>query len=485
MRNKRAVYPAGTEARTTMNVISTGGAFYRWCMRNKCAALLPLLAAAIVNAAPPPEKVALTNARIIPIVGPEIERGTLLIEYGRITALGPANKVEVPFDAREFDLRGKVLLPGLINVHTQESLDVANESRPVTPQLDAADAIEPASLQLEDALRLGVTAVHVIPGNDCVVGGLGRLVRPIGLSVAEMTIVPGGFLKISVGPRSGYDRMKQMAELREVFAELNDYLGRTAEKKYEDALKEEEKPLDAGPAEARKRGVAKLTPEDLDEQHRNLVRLTGGQITYAGESASQSLNPLGAFIYCEKAMDVGPALRISKDNNFLERTVLVLGGECFKAIDELKQAARPVILPPELIYRETDPLTGDETETFVPRKIADAGLLFALQAGPIDSLAERMLIYQAARCVRNGIARDVALRAITINPAKMLGVAKDFGSLEVGKVASVAVYDGDPLDFTSTVQLTFIDGIPAYQRSKDVRLQRLLAPATQKADRRE
>lgn len=454
-----------------------------------CAPYVALAGALAIlsSAAAPPEKIALINARIIPIVGAEIDRGTLLIEHGRITAIGEAGKVEVPFDAREFDLRGKVLMPGLISVHTQDSLDVPNESRPITPQLDVGDAIEPASLLLEDMLRLGITTAHIIPGNDTVIGGVGRVVRPIGLSVAEMTVAPAGFLKISVGPRSGYDRMKQMAELREAFAELNDYLGRTAEKKYEDSLKEDDKPLDVGPAEARKRGIAKLTWEDLDDQHRNLVRLTGGKISYGGETATQTLNPLGAFIYCDKAMDVAQAVRVAKDNGFFERCVLVLGSECFKAIDELKQAARPVVLPPDLVHREVDPLTGEETETFVPRKIADAGLLFALQPGPSDSLAERMLAYQAARCVRNGVSRDMALRAITINPARMLGLDKDFGSLEVGKVANVTVFDSDPLEFSGAVHMTFIDGIPAYQRSKDVRLHRLLESVSgeKKAGRRE
>jgi imidazolonepropionase-like amidohydrolase len=89
-----------------------------------------------------------------------------------------------------------------------------------------------------------------------------------------------------------------------------------------------------------------------------------------------------------------------------------------------------------------------------------------------------MLTYQAARCVRHGIPREVALRAITLNPARMLGLDQRLGSIEPGKDAHLVVFSGDPLDFDSVVEQVFIDGIPAYERAKDVRLQRLLSSET-------
>ncbi len=441
------------------------------------AGVILRLVAAAVSAAPPPERVALTGARIVPVVGEPIDKGTLLIERGKIAAIGPA--VEIPYDARVFQLDGKVLFPGMVDVHTARGLDIPNEPRPVTPQLDTADALDPSQVFFEDCLRLGITVVHVIPGNNTAIGGLGQVVRPIGLSVGEMTIAEGDFLKISITPRSGFDRMMQMATIREAFAELDDWLARAAEKRYEDKLKEDGQPLDVGPAEARRRGRDLLRPEDIDDQHRNLLRLRGGQVRVAGEAGPTLFAPLGAFVYCGAARDVGPAVRLAKDHGFAERTVLVLGGECWKAVAELEAAARPVVLPAELTYRETHPLTGEVRETFVPRRIFDAGLLFALVPGGDESLAERMPNYQAAVCVRNGIPRDAALRAITLNPAKMLGLDARLGSLEVGKDAHVVVFSGDPLDFNSVVELVFIDGILAYERSKDVRLQRLLAPGTE------
>lgn len=436
-------------------------------------AIFGLVVAVGAAAGPPPEKVALTGGRIIPVQGAPIEKGTVLIERGKIIAV--AADVEVPYDARVFDVTGKVVFPGMINVHTWRGMDIPNENRPVTPHLDAYDAIDPSQLFFEDCLRLGMTAVHVIPAENTVIGGMGRVVRPIGITVAEMTIAEGEFLKIAVTPRGGYDRMLQMATLREAFLELDDYLARLAEQRYEEQLKEDEQEIDVGPAEARNRGRDLIRAEDIDDQHRNLLRLRGGQVRVAGEIGPTLFKPLGAFVYCGNAMDIGLATRLAKQNEFLDRIVLVLGGECYQAVEELKQAARPVVLPSELTYRETDPLTGEVRETFVPGKIHEAGLQFALVPGPDDSYAERMLTYQAARCVREGIPRGAALRAITLNPAKMLGLADRLGSIEPGKDAHLVVFSGDPLDFNSVIEKVFIDGIPAYEREKDSRLQRLLS----------
>ncbi|MBK9120127.1 MAG: amidohydrolase family protein [Phycisphaerales bacterium] len=423
---------------------------------------------------PPPERVALTGGKIIPIVGVPIERGTVLIEHGRIVAVGA--EVEIPYDARVFDLRGKVVLPGMINAHTWRGLDIPNEQRPVVPQLDAYDALDPSQLFFEDCLRLGHTVVHVIPANNTVIGGMGQVVRPIGLTVPEMTLDDGQFLKMSVTPRPGFDRMMQMALLRETFLELDDALAQLAERRYEEQLKEEEKEIEVGPAEARRRGLPLIRAEDLEDRYRNLVRLRGGRVRVDEQESATLLPPLGAFMYCGDAMDVAPAVEFARKHGFLERTVLVLGGETFKAIADVRNSGCDLVMPEELTYREVDPLTGHISETFVPRVFFDAGLKFALVPGQDDSFPERMLVYRAAQCVRHGIPRDVALRAITLHPAEVLGLGQRFGSIEPGKDAHLVVFSGDPLDFDSVVEQVFIQGIPAYDRAKDVRLQRLIAP---------
>jgi hypothetical protein len=293
-----------------------------------------------------------------------------------------------------------------------------------------------------------------------VIGGLSRLVHPIGRTPDEMTIRPTIALKLSTSPKAGSDRMSQMATLREAFLELEFYLENLAEQRYEEERKKEQKDVDVGPEEARKRGRDLIGDEDLDDRHLNLVKLTDGR--------------LDAWIFCGAATDVGPAIETAKEHGFLDRTVLVLGIEAYRAVDQLKEAGRPVVLAPELVHQQRDPITGELSETFVPKVIEDAGLLFALQPGDDSSLAERYLNYQAARCVRRGIPRHKALEAITLNPAKILGVDDRLGSLEVGKAGDVLVLTGDPLDFNTWVEKAYIDGILAYDRAKDTRLKELL-----------
>ncbi|MCA8962638.1 MAG: hypothetical protein KDC38_19065, partial [Planctomycetes bacterium] len=221
--------------------------------------------------AAPPAKLALTGARIITVSGDDIATGTVLIEHGRIAAVGA--DVALPYDAMEVDCSGKVLFPGMIDPDSWRGLDVANETMPVAPYVDVYDAIDPSRLYFEEALRNGVTTVHVIQGPNCVIGGVSRVVRPIGLTPDEMTVRAEVGLKLSTSPKAGFDRMLQLESMRSAFRELDHYLGQVAERRYEETLKEKDEPLTVGPEEARRRGKDLVRDEDLDDRHLNLQRL--------------------------------------------------------------------------------------------------------------------------------------------------------------------------------------------------------------------
>ncbi|MFQ5429374.1 MAG: amidohydrolase family protein [Phycisphaerae bacterium] len=437
----------------------------------RCAAVFALTAAVwfAASRAGVAQTLLLQGGRIIPVAGPEIKKGDILIEDGRIMKIiprrpgrGGAKTDEVPFDAKVIDVSGKVLFPGMIDVHTTGGLDVPNESPPVTPFLNVYDAIDPSQLFFEDALRDGVTSIHVIPGNNCVIAGLSRVVHPIGMTPDEMTTAPDVAIKLSLSPKRGFDRMLQMATFRETFAKLDEDMAKLAERRYEETLREEKRDLDVAPEEAQERGRKLIRDEDVPEKDRNLLRLTQGK--------------LRAFVYCGKAMDVPAAVALSKAHGFFDQSVFVLGGECYKAIDALKKAGRPVVLDADLIYREIDPITGEEKETFVPSLVDQAGLKFALQRKRGASLGERYLWYQAARCVREGISRPKALKAITVWPAEMLGLGDRLGSIEPDKDANILVLSGDPLDAQTWVERVFVQGAEVYDRDEDIRLKRLLAP---------
>lgn len=422
-----------------------------------CAVLLFGFA---LSAAPPPTKVAFTNARIIPVNGAEIEQGTVLVENGRITAVGA--DVKLPYDAMEVDCEGKVLFPGMVHPQSARGLDIANEAVAIAPYLDVYDAIDPASLTFEEYLRNGLTSVHMMQGNNLIIGAVSRVVRPIGLTPDEMTLKAAVALKWSTTPRRQNDRMEQLAKLRGAFLELEDYLGRVAEARYEEERKNEGKEVDVPPDEAREKGRSLVRDIDLDDPHRNLQRMMKGAI--------------GTWAYCGTATDVAPAVRIATEQGLLDRTIFVIGADTHRAVKELEAAGRPVVLPEDLTARSRDPFTGDVTETFIPKVLYDAGIPFAVQPNSDGSLPERYPTYQAARLVRNGIPRAAALRAITLNPAQFLGLGDEIGSIEVGKRGDIVIMNGDPLDFSTWIDQVWIDGMLAYDRARDPRLKELTAP---------
>lgn len=422
---------------------------------------LTLLALALVasGGVAQAQVVVVRGGRVITVEGGDIDDGVVLVRDGRIAAVGSKAAVQVPYDATVIDATGKVVFPGYVLAHTTTGMDRANEALPVTPFLDVADALDPGSLAYEDALRDGLTSLHVIPGHDTLVAGVGRVVRPMGLTQDEMTIRAPSALKLSVGAKSGWDRIRERARLREVFAELQDYIDRVAEQRYDEEEKAAGRPVTAPPEKARELGRALLRPEDLDDQHRNLWLLVQGQ--------------LDAAIYCAGARDVDYALAMALELGFLERTTLVLGGDAWRAVDVLKEAKRPIVLA-TILHREEDPITGEERETFVPGVFVAAGLEPALLVDPDASFAERFLWYQAARCVREGISRQDALMAVTLWPARAIGLGDRLGSIAPGKDGNLLILSGDPLSARTHVETVLLEGKVVYERAKDFRLRRLI-----------
>jgi imidazolonepropionase-like amidohydrolase len=409
----------------------------------------------------PPEAIAFTGGRVITVAGEDIPQGTIVVRSGVIVAVGPADQVELPYDAIEVELEpGMVVMPGMINPAANDGLAGPNESYPITPFLDIRDAIDPASLFFEAMLRSGVTSVHVMPTDNAVLGGMSAVVRPIGLTMADMDLKGEMALKFTVGSTRSNDRMTQLAQHREIFASHADYVQNLAEQRYEKSRKDENKPVDVPPAEARRRGMEMLEDSDYDERNRNIMRLLRGD--------------LHAWFVCPRAMDVSAAIGLANDNKLADRSVLILGAEAYKAAGTIAAAGLPVVLNDSLFYRQRDVLTGEINEVFVPKALADKGIKFALVPNADGSFAERYPTYLVAQCIRQGVPRDVAFKAVTQHPAEMLGLGDQLGTIEVGKIANLVILSGDPLDFRSEVAHVYIEGIHAYDRSKDQRLQEVL-----------
>ena len=204
----------------------------------RCVATLAALPLAAVAAAPAhsarlapaaiwqgsADKLVVEAGRIITLAGPDVLDGVIVIEGGRITALGPAGEVDKPWDAPVIGGPDLVAFPGFVEAHTWRGMDRANENVDVAPFLDIRDSIDPVSYFFEDCLRWGITTVNVQQGNNCVIGGQGMVVRPVGMTVEEMMIRATYGIKMSAAPKSGKSRATQTQALRRAFDELKRYL---------------------------------------------------------------------------------------------------------------------------------------------------------------------------------------------------------------------------------------------------------------------
>jgi imidazolonepropionase-like amidohydrolase len=441
------------------------------------------LAACLLAPAATAQKTAIKAGRIITRAGADIENGVIVMDGGRITAIGAADDVKVPWDATVIDGQDMTAFPGFVEAYSYRGMDRPNENVDVAPFLNVRDSIDPVSFYFEDSLRWGVTTINIQQGQQCVIGGQGLVVKPHGMTVEQMLVKNNAGIVLSATPKSNKSSATQAQELRKAFEELRRYLeGLVREKKDGgDAARREALFQGVDPEELDKDGVAMsgaawtvegldLVPRaEVDEKQAPLLRLVEGQVP--------------AFFICYRPMDVHRALEIARDNGFLARTTLVLGASCWKAADVIAEAGVPVVLSSSLIHTERDPITGEETDTFVPGVFQAKGVRYALSS---SNSSTESLWYQAAMSVGHGLTRDQALDAVTTTPAEILGLGKRVGTLEKGKDGNVLLFAGDPLSVTSFVEHVVIEGRPVYDRSKDVRMKHLLEgvvpPGTAAAD---
>ncbi len=432
--------------------------------------LLPLLAATagIVGAN---DKYAIKAGQVITMNGDNIEDGVIVIEGGRITAVGTADAVKIPWDAAVLDAPEMTAAPGFVQALTNSGMDRPNETVELAPFLDVRDSIDPVSFFFEDSLRAGVTTLNVQQGRNCVIGGMGMVVQPYGLTVEEMLVRPRSGIVLSASPKSGKSRATQAQALRKAFDDLHRYLEQLVAEKRAGNDRARREALYQGRDLSGERGRGRamegkawkvegleLVPRgEIDEKQEPLLDLVEGN--------------LDAYFYCSAAAEVRLALSIARDNGFLERTTLVLGPTCWKAADLIAEAHVPVILDPSLVVSDYDRREEKFKDVFIPKVFADKGITFALT--PRNQSNESMW-YEVATCVAHGMSRKDALAAATTTPAAMLKLADRVGVLKPGADGDVVLYSGDPLSQTSFVEYVVLDGRLVYDRSKDVRTRYLL-----------
>ena len=420
--------------------------------------------------------IAVRAGKLMRADGSVINQGTLVVEGGRIVAMGDES-VEVPFDVLLNEYPTAVIFPGFFEAHSNSGMDRANENVPMAPFLNVKDSIDPVSFYFEDELRGGTVGIGILPGNNTVVGGRGRVVAPYGMTIEQMTISDNLGMKMAIGPKSGWSRSSQLAELRQAIDKLNLDLRVLGEKLlYDDQVRadrlkadeELEDSVDDGDAYDSAGGYIRfgedfegkslISEEDLDDTQRGLVDILNGDERL--------------WIWAPKATDVMHARAWLGQHELTPKAVFVVSSAAWKSADILAQMGRPVVISGDLWSVETHPITEVVTKTFAPLVFAEAGVEFAISSQE-GRMGPDRLAYQAAMCVREGVSREIALASVTTNPAKFWGLEAEVGDFQVGADGTFVVFDRDPLHAQAKVIEVYIRGDKVYDRSEDKRLRRL------------
>lgn len=383
---------------------------------------------------------AIRNATIIPVTSAPIPGGTLVIANGTIVAIGAA--VTVPTDAMVIDGTGLFVYPGLIDsgstIGLEEissvpgTVDVA-ELGDINPNARAEVAINPHSNVIPVTRVNGITTVVTEPKGG-VVSGSSALIQLAGWTPREMTLKAPLAMHVHFPTlRSGDSEDAVQDEEAEKEAQKN--YGKQTDK-LRNVFRDAQAYAKASSARVQSSAVHRF---DRDLVLEALVPVVEGR------------EPVVMHANLER--DIRAALKFADE--FKLKVILADAQDVAKVIPELKSRSIPVILGPILALppREDDPYDLLFTNA---KTLYDAGILFSIQSQ--DSRHARNLPYHAAACAAFGLPREIALKALTIFPAQIFGVAERIGSLEVGKMANVIVTDGDPLEITTHVKHLFIGG---------------------------
>lgn len=384
------------------------------------------------------QTIAITNARVHTVSGPTIDRGTVIIRDGKIAAVG--SNVAVPSGARVIDANGKIVTPGLLDSSTgigtveidadDPSNDQSVTGDRITAAFNVADNLNPFSTLLPVTRVEGITRVVVAPGNgSTIIAGQGVLIDlgAIGatISMHRNPVAMFAVLGQAGAGRAGGSRAAAILRLREALQDARDYA--TNRRAFENAQR-------------RDYALSRLDLEAL-------------QPVLRGE--------LPMVINVHRASDILAAMRIAREFNL--RLILSGANEGWMVARELAAANVPVIINPMGNIPGMESL-GISLENAARLNAAGVNVIFA----SFDSHNSRNIKQLAGNAVSYGMPFDAALRAITLNPARLWGIASSYGTIEVGKDADVVIWSGDPLELTTNAEHVFINGreMPADTRQR-------------------
>lgn len=398
----------------------------------KITILMVLAAFSALNAVAQVKPTAFINARIIPISGPAIEQGILLVQNGRITAVGDARTVRLASDVTIIDVAGKTIMPGLVDTHSHiGGAAGADSSSPIQPDIRILDSINARDSGIQRAQSGGVTTVNVMPGSGHLDSGqtLYLKLRDDAVKIDDLLIFDkdgkyaGGIkfangtnpIRATGGAFPG-TRARSAALVREQLIKAQEY---------------KDKIVKAG------NDKSKLPPRDL-----------------AMEALVEVLDRKRVVhFHTHRHDDILTAIRLSKEFNF--RLVLQHVSEAWKVADEIAKSGAPA----SIIFIDSP---GGKLETMDidfrnGAALEKAGALVGFHTD--DSITDsRWLLRSGGLAIRAGMSREKALYALTMAGAKMLDLDSRIGSLETGKDADFLIMSGDPLSVYTRIEQTWVEG---------------------------
>lgn len=394
-----------------------------------CLAGLPALAQ---------NTIAITGGQVLTISHGVIENGTVLVENGKITAVG--RDVKVPRGAQVIDARGKVVMPGLFDAGDklgtveipllQVTVDSTEYTDPLQPELRVLDALNPESKNILVSRAAGITNSLSTPADGNLIGGQSAVIQLDGSTVDQVVVKSPAALHISLGEQSKMTygvkerapetRMGEMAMLRQEFLKAEHY------KQVQEAY-------------TQKTGAKEpAAPPARDLKLDAVVAALEGKI------------PVVA--HADRVSDMESALRLADEFHF--HLILADAAAAWRIADQLAALKVPVIVGP--ILEEPGRMESVDVRLDNASRLYKAGVPIALQTAADNEV--RNLPFEVEYAISYGLPEDAALQALTLNPARFFGVDNRLGSIDQGKDANLIVLDGTPFRVKTHVLTELIDG---------------------------
>lgn len=378
------------------------------------------------------------NGTVLTISGEPIENGQVLVKDNKIVKVGV--NLEVTPECSVYDAKGGYIMPGIIDAHCHIGMwedcmgfegDDVNEMREIVgPEYRAIDALNPMDLSFTDAYENGVTTVCTGPGSANVIGGQFAIIKTKGKRIDNMIIKAPAAMKVAFGenPKRCHNEKNEVPTTRMATAAiLRDWLFKT---KYY--------------MESKENAIREGKTPNFDMKLEALIPLLKREITMKA--------------HAHRADDIFTSIRIAKEFNL--KLTLDHCTEGHLIVDELAKEGYSAIVGPTLGCRPKIELKEKTFDT--PAILHNAGVKIALMTDhPV--IPVHYLPLCAALAVRSGLPEEAALKAITLNPAEILGIGDRVGSLEEGKDADIVVFDKHPFDNQAKSQLVLIDGEVVYK----------------------